>query len=63
MVLRKSPPASAGDTRDEGSVPGSGRSPRGGHGNPHQLFLPGEPHGQRSVAGCSPWGHKESDAT
>ena len=29
-------PAKAGDIRDEGSIPGSGRSPRGGHGNPLQ---------------------------
>ena len=27
------------------------------------LFLPGESHGQRSLAGYSPWGHKESDTT
>ena len=27
------------------------------------LFLPGESHGQRSLAGCSPWGHKGSDMT
>ena len=26
-------------------------------------FLPGESHGQRSGAGCSPWGHKESGMT
>jgi len=25
------------------------------------VFLPGESHGQRSLAGYSPWGHKESD--
>ena len=29
-------PASAGDIRDTGSIPGSGRSPGGGHGNPLQ---------------------------
>ena len=29
----KNPPTNAGDVRDEGSIPGSGRSPRGGHGN------------------------------
>ena len=29
-------PASAGDIRDTGSVPGSRRSPGGGHGNPLQ---------------------------
>ena len=27
------------------------------------VFLPGEFHGQRSMAGYSPWGHKESDTT
>ena len=27
------------------------------------VFLPGEPHGQRSLVGYSPWGHKESDMT
>ena len=44
-------PASAGDVRDVGSIPGSGRSPGGGHGNPlqaRQLLLPGESHGQKS---------------
>ena len=30
---------------------------------PASLFLPGESHGQRSLAGYSPWGHKESDMT
>ena len=32
----KNPPANAGDMRDMGSIPGSGRSPRGGLGNPLQ---------------------------
>ena len=41
------------------SIPGSGRSPGEGNGNP--LFLPGTFHGQRSLEGYSPWGHKESD--
>ena len=31
-------PASAGDIRDVGSIPGSGRSPGGGHGNPLQYL-------------------------
>ena len=30
---------------------------------PTPVFLPGEPHGQRSLAGYSPWGCKESDRT
>ena len=33
---KKNSSASAGDARDVGSIPGSGRSPRGGHGNPQQ---------------------------
>ena len=32
----KNPPASAGDIRDAGLIPGSGTSPGGGHGNPPQ---------------------------
>ena len=32
----KEGPANAGDVRDTGSIPGSGRSPGGGHGNPLQ---------------------------
>ena len=32
----KHPPANAGDVRDVGSIPGSGRSPGGGHSNPLQ---------------------------
>ena len=30
---------------------------------PTPVFLPGESHGQRSLAGYSPWGHRESDTT
>ena len=30
---------------------------------PIPVFLPGESHGQRNLAGYSPWGHKESDMT
>ena len=29
----------------------------------HSVFLPGEFHGQRSLACCNPWGCKESDTT
>ena len=32
----KNQAANAGDVRDMGSIPGSGRSPEGGHGNPLQ---------------------------
>ena len=35
-LVVKNPPANAGDTRGAGLIPGSGRSPGGGHGNPLQ---------------------------
>ena len=47
---------------DLGSIPGSGRSPREGNGLPTAVFLPGESHGQRSLADYSPWGQKDLDA-
>ena len=59
----KEPTANAGDVRDRGSIPEWGRSPRGGHGNPTPVFLPGESHGQMALEGCSPWCHKELDTT
>ena len=52
--------ATAGDTRDVGSIPGSGRPLGAGHDNPiPTAFLPGEFHGQRSLTGHSPQGGKE----
>ena len=59
----KNPPANAGDTGDVGSIPGSGRSPGRRKWQPTLVFLPGKFHGQRSLRGYSPWGHKESDTT
>ena len=41
--MTKSPPATAGNVRDTGSVSGSGRSPGGGHGNPLQYSCPENP--------------------
>ena len=35
--------------------------PLEGEMQPTPVFLPGESHGQRSLAGCSSWGHKELD--
>ena len=46
---------------DLGSVSGLGRFPGGVHGNPLQYSCLENPHGQRSLAGYSPWGHKELD--
>ena len=48
---------------DLGLIPGLGRSLERGHGNPLQYFCLENPHGQRSVEGYSPWGHKEVDTT
>ena len=49
----KNPPANAGDVRDMGLTPESGRFPG--------VLLPGESLGQRSLVGYSPQGCKESD--
>ena len=46
---------------DLGSIPELGRSLGRGHGNPFQYSCLENPHGQRSLVGHSPWGHKESD--
>ena len=54
---------SAYNTGDLGSILGLGRSPVEGHGNPLQYFLSGKFHGQRSLAGYSPWSSKELDMT
>ena len=46
-----------------GSIPGWGRFPGRRAWQTSPLFLPGESHGQKSLAGYSPWGLKESDMT
>ena len=56
----KEPTCNVGDLA---LVPGSGRSPGGGHGNPYQCFCLENPHGQRSLVGYSPYSHKELDRT
>jgi len=43
VLLVKNSPANAGDVRNMGSIPGSGRSPRGRHGNPLQYSCLGNP--------------------
>ena len=47
--------ASAYNAGDPGSIPGLGRSPGEGNGNP---LLPAESHGQRNLEGYSPWAGK-----
>ena len=50
----KEPACNVEDIRDVGSIPGSGRSPGGGHGNPLRYFCLENPHGQRCLVGYSP---------
>ena len=57
----KNPLASSGDLRDMGSNPGSGRFPGGGQPTP--VFLLGESHGQKRLAGHSPQGCEELNMT
>ena len=61
-LVVKSPPANAGNIRDVGLIPGWGRSPGGGHGNPLQYSRLEIPHGQRSLAGVVD-GVTKSDTT
>ena len=60
-LVVKNLPASAGDIRDKGSIPGSGRSPRGGHGNPLQHPCLENPRGRgawrATVRGVAESGH------
>ena len=61
-LVVKSLPASAGDIRDAGSIPGLGRSPGGGHGSPHQDSCLENPRG-RGVWRAAVHGVAESDTT
>ena len=49
--------------RRPGFDPWVGKIPRSRKWQPTPVFLPGEFHGQRSLVGYSPQGHKESDTT
>ena len=58
----KNLPANAGEARDVGLIPGSGRYPREGNGNPFQYFCLENPMDRGASQGTySPLGHKESD--
>ena len=43
-----------------GSIPRLGRNPGEGNGNPLQYSCLENPHGQRSLAGYSPWGRSRT---
>ena len=61
--MGKESTCNAEDTGDVGSVPGWGRFPGGGHGNPLQYSRLENPMDNRSLAGYSLWDCKESDMT
>ena len=63
VLLVKDLPANAGDVREAALISGLGRSPQRRAWQPTPVFLPGESYGQRSLAGYSPWSHKELDMT
>ena len=59
-LVVKNPPAIAGAV---GLIPGLGRAPGRRKWQPTPVFLPGKSHGQRNLAGHSPWSHQESYMT
>ena len=54
---------SACNAGDPGSILELGKIPWKREWEPTPVFLPGKSHGQRSLVGYSPWGHKESEKT
>ena len=63
-LVVKNPFANIGHKRDGGSIPGSGRSPGGGHGNPLQCSCLEDPMNWGAWRwGGSPRGGKESETT
>ena len=58
-LVVKNPRANTGDIRDVGSIPGSGRSPGGGHGNPLQYSCLENPMDRGVWVGYSPQGHTD----
>ena len=59
----KNLPANAGDLKDSGFDPWVRKIPWRRKWKPTPVLLPGESHGQRSLAGYSPWGCKVSETT
>ena len=59
----KSPFANTGDIKRHAFNPWVGKIPWRREWQPTPVLLPGESHGLRSLAGYSPWGHKELDMT
>ena len=54
----KNMPAKVEDVRDRGSIPGWGRSPGGGNGNPLQYSCPGNPMDRGARGATSMWSQR-----
>ena len=63
VLLIKNLPANAGDIRDAGLIPGLGRSPGGGNGNPLQYSCLENPMDRGAWRATVPQGRKGSDVT
>ena len=63
MLVVKNPPANAGDYKRHMFDPWVGTVPWSKKWHPTPVYLPGESHGQKRLAGYSPWGCTESDMT
>ena len=63
MAQRVKNPCAMQGTQETSVDPWVGKIPRRRKWQPTPVFLPGRSHGQRSLPGYSPWGHKESDTT
>ena len=61
VLVVKNPPPKAGDMRDTGLIPGSGRSPGGGHGNALQYSCLENPMDRGAWRATGLWGHQELD--
>ena len=61
--MGKKPTCNVGDAGDVCSIPGSGSSSWRKAWQLTPIFLPGESHGQRSLAGYGPQGHNEWNMT
>ena len=59
----KNSAANAGDTTDAGLIPGLGRCPGGGKGNPLQYSCPENSMDRGAWQATIHWGHKKSDST
>ena len=63
MPVVKNPSANVEEIRDTGSLPGFRKIPWRRAWQPTPVFLPGESHRQRSLAGHGPWSRRGSDST